>query len=287
MDNNNYKFKKKNNYTKYNDFKTFTETTRNSHYTKQFLSFGIIPFLLETKESLNNEPIEIKPNNIYFLMIQRKNTLGYTELIRGKYNKDEKYLQRLVDRMTLNEKKNLLEMDFFNLWNSMWYGKYYTNRYEYNASRLKFEKLKVEGIIEKLVKNSNTQYLTPEWGFPKGRLNKNEMKLECAIREMKEETNIGPNNYNIIKNIKVQTEIHNNYQDKFFINKYYIAKLDSNIKNIIFNTSLTQSQEKEVNQIGLFKYSECMELIRDYDVQRKEIIQNIYNLFLKSLIFSF
>jgi 8-oxo-dGTP pyrophosphatase MutT (NUDIX family) len=31
---------------------------------------------------------------------------------------------------------------------------------------------------------------TPEWGFPKGKKNRNENDRECAIREFREETNI-------------------------------------------------------------------------------------------------
>jgi ADP-ribose pyrophosphatase YjhB (NUDIX family) len=260
-------------------YKTFSATTKTSPYYKQYSSYGIIPFLLEKRENTrNNITFEMRDNEIYFLMIQRKNTLGFTEFIRGKYiRKNTEYLQTLIDRMTLNEKRNLQSMEFYDLWHSMWYGKYYTNRFEFNKAQSKFNDIKKNGKLDELINNSTTNYITPEWGFPKGRINDNETKLECAMREMKEETNISSIDYNIIKNMRTQTEIYNNNQDRFFINKYYIAKLNSNVKNIIFNNTLTQSQKKEVNQVGLFKYSECMELIRDYDTQRKKILTNIYN----------
>ena len=42
--------------------------------------------------------------------------------------------------------------------------------------------------LELIIQNSNTSWTEPEWGFPKGRRNNNELALDCAIREFKEET---------------------------------------------------------------------------------------------------
>ena len=42
--------------------------------------------------------------------------------------------------------------------------------------------------IESLINNSKTNWITPEWGFPKGRRNYMETDNSCAIREFNEET---------------------------------------------------------------------------------------------------
>ena len=56
-----------------------------------------------------------------FLTICRKNTLGYIDFIRGKwplYNKS--YIQDLINEMTLDEKQNLMDKSFNDLWVNLW-----------------------------------------------------------------------------------------------------------------------------------------------------------------------
>ena len=42
--------------------------------------------------------------------------------------------------------------------------------------------------LESLIAESNTNWKTPEWGFPKGRRNYQETDIKCAFREFYEET---------------------------------------------------------------------------------------------------
>ena len=51
------------------------------------------------------------------------------------------------------------------------------------------------------MKKSNTNYISSEWEFPKGRRNNKETNKECAEREFKEETNYNKNDYQLISNI--------------------------------------------------------------------------------------
>jgi len=45
-----------------------------------------------------------------YLLICRKDSLGYIDFLRGKYPLyNENYIQTLVDEMTVNEKKSLLK----------------------------------------------------------------------------------------------------------------------------------------------------------------------------------
>ena len=44
--------------------------------------------------------------------------------------------------------------------------------------------------IDNLLDNIKSIYTGPEWEFPKGRRILNESNKSCAIRELKEETNI-------------------------------------------------------------------------------------------------
>ena len=53
--------------------------------------------------------------------------------------------------------------------------------------------------LESLIPSSTTNWIEPEWGFPKGRRNFQENDLQCAIREFSEEPIL--NKISIIKNL--------------------------------------------------------------------------------------
>lgn len=65
--------------------------------------------------------IRQQTNNIEFLMIRRKDTLGFVDFMRGKYPLYNKlYLLNIINEMRLDEKKRLLEQDFETLWQNLW-----------------------------------------------------------------------------------------------------------------------------------------------------------------------
>ena len=115
-------------------------------------------------------------NNIKFLMIKRKDTLGFVDFMRGKYNIHNKmYLLNIINEMTNSEKESLKTEDFDTLWDNLW-GKHISLKYlnEKIVSKNKYETLK-NGIIntnekytlEQLLQESNTNWVEQEWGFQK------------------------------------------------------------------------------------------------------------------------
>ena len=58
-----------------------------------------------------------------YLMIKRKDTLGYVDFLRGRYSLHNKlYLLNIIDEMTLQEKENIKLLDFDTLWTNLWLG---------------------------------------------------------------------------------------------------------------------------------------------------------------------
>ena len=150
------------------------------------------------------------PSQPKYLMICRKDTLGYVDFMRGKYTLNTiKYLRNIINEMTITEKNNLLTMSFETLWNSLW-GEYINNQYrcEKNNALEKFKILKSGFVVNNhfyslktLIQDSTTAWTEPEWGFPKGRRNYLENDLKCAIREHEEETGVSRTHIRIINNI--------------------------------------------------------------------------------------
>ena len=176
-------------------------------------------------------------NSMEYLIIQRNNSFGFVEFIRGKYPLyNVQYIQTLINEMTLDEKNKLLTMNFEELWSLLW-GEYSNNQYrsEEMSSKDKFELLK-RGIkirnnefsMQSLIDASNTSWPEPEWGFPKGRRNYQEKDIDCGIREFMEETGYGINDFKLIENIIPYEEIFIGSNIKSYKHKYYIAYMVNN-----------------------------------------------------------
>ena len=85
-----------------------------------------------------------KREEFEYLTICRKDSLGYVDFIRGKYSLyDKKYLQNLIDEMTISEKEKIITTDFNILWKELWLidiGLQY--RIEEKSSESKFNQIK-------------------------------------------------------------------------------------------------------------------------------------------------
>ena len=218
-------------------------------------------------------------NNIKYLMICRKDSLGYVEFLRGKYNLyDKNYIQNLIDEMTLKEKNDLLTNNFKTLWSELW-GKFSNSQYrqEEKSSCEKFNDLK-KGVydihtnklftLELLIKESKTNWDEPEWGFPKGRRNYQENDIVCAMREFHEETGYQKKNINIINNLKPFQETFTGSNFKSYKHKYFLGY----IENPIYHQNF---QKSEVSDMKWLSLEECIKKIRPYNLERIELINNI------------
>ncbi len=223
--------------------------------------------------------LNIRDKKVKYLTICRKDSLGYVDFIRGKYPLyNKKYIQNIINEMTLKEKEKLLTKTFNELWCDLW-GNFTRMQYaqEEKQSRQKFQQIK-EGIymfekefysLKSLIDDSDTQWVTPEWGFPKGRRNYMETDNACAIREFNEETGYNEKDYILINNVMPYEEIFMGSNYKCYKHKYYLAIY------LRENENLNNYQESEVSNMKWLSYQECLKYIRPYNLEKIEIIKNI------------
>ena len=218
----------------------------------------------------------IKNKQIEFLMIRRKETLGFIDFMRGKYPLHNiEYLNNIINEMTIEEKEHLRTNTFEQLWTFLW-GNFLGIQYrgEEKTSKDKFHALK-DGImiknelytLDRLIEESNTAWETPEWGFPKGRRNYQERDLTCAIREFEEETGYDRNKLFIISNLIPFEEIFTGSNYKSYKHKYYLGNMSYN-KTI--NTNCFQVSE--VSKMEWKTYDECIECIRPYNLEKLKLL---------------
>jgi 8-oxo-dGTP pyrophosphatase MutT (NUDIX family) len=223
---------------------------------------------------------EFKKNEFEYLMIQRIDSFGYIEFIRGKYSlQNYQYLKNIIDEMTVQEKQNLLKKDFDELWVSLW-GEYSGLQYrgEKQISKNKYLQL-ISGVefggikcnLESLIASSTTKWETAEWGFPKGRRNHQEKDLDCAFREFTEETGYSKDCLKHIYNVLPYEEIFIGSNMKCYKNKYYICYMNSDLES----AQTSGYQKSEVKNMKWLKYDECMHVIRPYNIEKKNMLTSI------------
>src|SRR5210317_511140 len=63
----------------------------------------------------------IHNNDVQFLMIRRKDTLGFIDFMRGKYSINNKdYIKNMIFQMTAEERELLKTLSFQELWIKVW-----------------------------------------------------------------------------------------------------------------------------------------------------------------------
>jgi len=229
-------------------------------------SIGIIAFRASEK-------------GLQYLMICRKDSLGYVDFIRGKYPlQNKQYLLNIINEMTTTERENIQHHDFDTLWYGLW-GNHVGIQYrgEEKKSRKKFNILK-EGVqikndfynLDSLIKECCYEWDEPEWGFPKGRRDYNEKDMDCALREFEEETGLSKENVSIVQNIVPIEEIFTGSNYKSYKHKYYMGFI-----NDVTSKSTENYQKSEVSKLEWKYFDDCIQAIRPYNLEKIDLIRKI------------
>jgi 8-oxo-dGTP pyrophosphatase MutT (NUDIX family) len=232
-------------------------------------SMGIVAYRLLNK----TEP--------QYLMICRKDTLGFIDFMRGKYSlQNRDYIMNMFQQMTIIEKNKLLNKPFQEIWNELWgITKIKNNQYnsEENNSREKFMKLKNTGLLNEMIDESfriHFHWVEPEWGFPKGRRDFCEEKdVVCAVREWSEETGYPTFILKTFNNLFPFEENFMGSNYKSYKHKYFLSYID-------FEDSIKwrgSFQMEEVGQMEWKTLKESLECIRNYNIEKKQILLHIHN----------
>jgi 8-oxo-dGTP pyrophosphatase MutT (NUDIX family) len=215
---------------------------------------------------------------VKFLLIRRRHSLGYSEFIRGRYIKDNiEGIIYLFQQMTPEEIYDIKTKEFEELWYTFWGDdnkKINLNKKEYIESSEKFYSLKkkegVELPLNFYTENVKPLYELPEWGFPKGRKNRGESNMECAMREFHEETNIPYDLVKILTNVKPIIENMIGTNGVSYRHVYYLAEYLGNDEEISVNGN------NEIGDIDFFSYDNAYKSIREYHIEKKNIIRNVF-----------
>lgn len=219
----------------------------------------------------NLKKINFYKNKIKFLIIEKKHSLNYIEFIRGLYDindsiKIEKMFMLMSNKEIINIKKN----NFINLWNNLWNETANLKIYkkEFYKSLNKFNFLKDSGKLKELVL-IKSKYNSPEWELPKGKIINKESNLDCAIREIYEETTLTKEKYNLLSNsFSIQDTFYGTNNIKYK-NNFYLSILKE-------DTEIKITDNKEVNNIKFITINEIPNYIRDYNQNTSKLLLKVF-----------
>lgn len=250
------------NYIKFNRFTTVCINCNEVGHTfkyckKPITSYGIIAFK-ETKCGSGKQELN-------FLLVQRKDTIGYIDFLRGKYD-SLMYLKILLQEMTKEEHIKILTNTFDNLWDMLWCSKTSkTYKNEYAHAKEKFTELDIRFLLE----NTPTKYIDTEYDIPKGRRTNTENEKDCAKREFMEETGYYENEFNVLDHLKPIIEVFLGSNGIWYKHVYYYAKIITNRMPSIGDHPL---QIREIKSILWCDFKTCINTFRKYDTTKRTTI---------------
>lgn len=207
----------------------------------------------------------IKTNKIEFLLVKKRVSYAYMDFLLSCHKisserSDSIKLLYLFNRMTSDEKLDILSLDVRKIWYRCWlnnpegssFENYDTKYYKkYMIFKKNFENnfLVDNGVmLRKLINKSDS--INNLWEIPKGRPDLQESNLNCAIREFYEETGVSPDNLKILHEIPFT----NNFYDSniLYSNNFYLA--------ILLNNSEWNSRKFHLNYYNTSQISEISDI---------------------------
>ena len=238
------------------------------------LSYGVILYNYDE----NEEPS--------IVLVERKDSLSYIEFMRGKYKSifDVDYIKLLFSRFSKKELDDINKYDFDILWKNLWIHTETINpriKKEYKKSKTDFNKLK-EGYkkggdfisIKTIITMVNEPYLSNEWEIPKGRRKMHENNRSTAIREFYEETNVNSSSYKLYKNIIPIVEEYVGINKVKYKHVYYIGNIVKKCDLMVDKNN--KDQYTEIKDLKWCSETECLEKIRNYDINKRNVIINFF-----------
>jgi len=240
---------------------------RTGHFFREcsepITSLGIIAF---------RQRADVSGTEVDWLLIRRRVSIGFIEIMRGKYEpRDKVGIQLLVDQATVEERKQLLARQFSDLWRDLWNGPV-SRRYhaEFEQARAKFEVIRARGTLTETCAASKTVWDEPEWGFPKGRRSSSETELACALRETYEEAGVRRQDLHVIQ----QTPLLEEYRGSNGISyrhRYWLAEAPGDLTVTLDPQNL--DQRREVSAVRWCSKADALTLIRPYNVEKKRVLE--------------
>jgi len=222
--------------------------------------------------------LETDPSAPRLLMICRKDSFGFIDLVRGKYSPSSVgQVQSMCDSMTMAEREFVLTHTFEEIWEKLWgasanrTGKSAelaaANKFDLLRRGIKTKNGTTTATLDEMLAESTTTWEDAEWEFPKGRRNTGERDFECAVREFHEETGLLAEDVGLVTNLQPMV-VTFSANKKQYTYKYFLA-----IASGAMTHDLRHFQVEEVSKLEWKTFDECMASLRDHEEKRELVLR--------------
>ena len=220
-------------------------------------------------------------NDLFFLFVQRRYSIGYTEILLGNYSPgDAALVQRLIEDATLEERSKILTSSFRSMYLEFWGELDQHHQYKYRHAKHKFHLLR-RGLWKAststfhswqgFVSNAVSEFTTPAIEFPKGRKTApGESDLDCAIREFGEETACLPTSYELLDSVSPIEESFVGMNGKTFQHQFYLARFRQ--KDVV-----EKRQNAEIGAVYWLTYQEGLTRTRPHEHSKRNLLTLVNN----------
>jgi len=245
------------------------------HCLQPITSFGTILFRVKGGYTGPDPGLRIE-----FLLMQRRDSLGFIDIVRGKYRVgDTDYITTQLRGITAIEQQKLLTEPFDTLWEGLWgppaegSASY---KHEKEQSRVKLDAIRSSGALAEMLSTIGPAYPTPEWGFPKGRREAHETEFACALRETWEETGLREQDLVPIRNLEPIREVFFGSNNIQYCHKYFVLHVPE--ERPITLDPANEHMRREVGDIRWCSAEEALALIRPENTEKRAVLNRVCRL---------
>lgn len=182
------------------------------------------------------------------LLLKKRYTYAFSDMILGKYANTQDAVTELLSNMTREELLILYSLDFKMMWYHIQLREDKSDSFYQKEQKFKCCFMSDGGITLRARIMQTVPRGTIPWEIPKGRPLKCELELMCAIRELREETNIDKSDYFLIPGA-MRTDVYVDHGTQY-CSKYFIARAYPNLaKRLINARTVSQGDFREVGEI--------------------------------------
>lgn len=249
--------------------RSFSDTSSQIHYSDSSSSrnefIDVINNKLFRKKAITSYSMilyTIQHNEIYYLLGQVRDTIPFKEYIKCDIKDNE--LLHYISHMSLNEKRRILHEPFLYLVNDVILNR---SGKTYKSSQMYQEKFETNILNHRaILTDSSIGIKENPWIFPKGKKEHNETDIQCALRELEEETRIDKSKV-IVMDINPLEETYFGLDGQLYKTIYYTGFISiEDFKNMIHDieskyiyTEARVSISEEILRIQWHKYDDAID----------------------------
>lgn len=186
------------------------------------------------------------------LAVRGRYSYAFSDFVHGRYaRRDLKVVRTLLAHMSLNERLDVMSLNFEQMWYRIWLTAKRTQAHYYKSLE-KFQRVWLEPDNGKLLLELLREAPgldEPRWEIPKGKpLHGGETSIVCAVREFSEETGIPRDAYRLLPDYSRQVSyIHMGVR---YVITYHLAFLSRPLAEPGETVSLRRlGQAAEINEV--------------------------------------